>query len=250
MGQALCRLASENPALTLSGGLVSSTPSEAQKPQPTSELRVYTRLSKIPPDSSPFVLIDFTEAGATISRLEEAGAINMPVVIGTTGFSLEQLDQIKKLSLKIPILLSANMSVGVNLLLDMVQNLAARLPEYDIEITETHHRLKKDAPSGTALALARAAAAGREADLDDVAVHGRTGLTGERPSSQIAIHAIRGGDVVGDHTVLFAGIGERIELTHKASSRDTFAAGALFAAHFLSSQPPGLYTMKDALAKT
>ncbi len=232
--------------MTLLGGLASG---RVVKPSEIAT-SIYTKLSEVPSLKVPFVLIDFTEPGATMSRIREAALLHTPVVIGTTGFSPEQRSEISDISKHVPILLSANMSLGINLLLDMVQNLAARLPDYDIEITETHHRLKKDAPSGTALALARAAAAGREANLEDVAVHGRTGLMGERPPSEIGLHAIRGGDVVGDHTVLFAGQGERIELTHKASSRDTFAAGALFAAQFLATQPPGLYTMRQALAIT
>ncbi len=246
MGQALCRLAREHSDMNLLGGL---TASEAS-PSATAihDLALYINMASIPVHQRPYVVIDFTEPGATLSRLKEAVEFNIPVVIGTTGFSSDQLTEISELSCKIPILLSANMSLGINLLLDMVENLAGRLTEYDIEITETHHRLKKDAPSGTALALAGAAAAGRNASLNDIAVHGRTGLTGTRPPGEIGIHAIRGGDVVGDHTVLFAGLGERIELTHKASSRDTFANGALFAARFLATQSPGLYTMKDALA--
>lgn len=251
MGQALCRLTGENPDINFLGGLTSPAPNKTPKSPSALTVPLYTQLSDIPRDGKrPFVLIDFTEPGATITRLHQAAEFQIPVVVGTTGFSPDQLKQITAISKQIPILLSANMSLGINLLLDIVQDLASCLSDYDIEITETHHRLKKDAPSGTALALARAAAAGREASLDDIAVHGRTGLTGERPLSEIGIHAIRGGDVVGDHTVLFAGLGERIELTHKASSRDTFAAGAIFAAQFLATQPPGLYTMKDALAKT
>ncbi len=249
MGQALCRLAIENSEITLLGGLISPPTADSSTAQPNADFPVYKTLSELPAGSPTFVLIDFTAPEATIARLKEAAALQIPVVIGTTGFSPDQLNQIEKISQKIPILLSANMSLGINLLLDMVQNLAGRLANYDIEVTETHHRLKKDAPSGTALALAQAAATGRDASLDDVAVHGRSGFTGERSHTEIGIHAIRGGDVVGDHTVLFAGIGERIELTHKASSRDTFAAGALFAAQFLACQPPGFYSMKQALSK-
>lgn len=243
MGQALCRLANTHSSTKLAGGLISANSTSGRK----SEFPTHTRVSDFTTQARSAVLIDFTEPGATMARLSEAAELDIPVVIGTTGFSSGQLEEIRVISQQIPVLLSANMSLGINLLLDVVENLASRLAGYDIEVIETHHRLKKDAPSGTALALAKAAAAGRRVKLDDAARHGRHGMTGERTASEIGMHAIRGGDVVGDHTVLFAGIGERIEVTHKASSRDTFAAGALFAAEFLANQPPALYSMKDAL---
>lgn len=242
MGRALCRLAEESETITLAGGLVA-----AGKGMSGGDLRTFERLPEVPRESRPCVLIDFTQPDATMERLREAAAEKIPVVIGTTGFSAEQLEEIRRVSAEIPVLVSANMSLGINLLLGVVEDLAARLAGYDIEVIETHHRLKKDAPSGTALALANAAAAGRGVDLDEVAKHGRSGFTGERTGAEIGIHAVRGGDVVGDHTVLFAGMGERVEVSHKASSRDTFAAGALFAAEFLGSQGAGLYSMKDAL---
>ncbi len=243
MGQALCRLINDHPYLRLAGGLVSADSTAGRR----TSIRTHTRISDFTTETGSAVLIDFTEPGATIARLNEAAEIGIPVVVGTTGFSADPHAQIKALSTRTPILLSANMSLGINVLLDVVETLSARLQGYDIEVIETHHRLKKDAPSGTAIALANAAAAGRHLDLETQARHGRHGIVGERTPSEIGIHAIRGGDVVGDHTVLFAGPGERVELTHKASSRDTFAAGALFAAGFLATQPPGLYTMKNAL---
>jgi len=242
MGQTLCRLVKDHKNLTLAGGLLPQGMETEENGIP-----VFYELKDVPRDASPVVLIDFTEPAATLSRLKEATELGVAVVIGTTGFTPEQLNAIRESSQRIPVLLSANMSLGVNLLLDVVEKLAARLDGYDIEIVETHHRLKKDAPSGTALALANAAAAGRRVNLKEVENHGRSGIVGERPASEIGIHAVRGGDVVGDHTVLFAGIGERVEVTHKASSRETFAAGALFAAQFLATPPAGLYTMKDAL---
>ena len=140
------------------------------------------------------------------------------------------------------------MSLGVNILLDLVRRAAAALDAgYDIEIVEMHHRLKKDAPSGTALGLAEAAARGRAVALDRVAVYGREGMVGERPRGEIGIHAVRGGDVVGDHTVIFAADGERVELAHTASNRESFAKGALTAARWLKGRAPGLYTMRDVL---
>lgn len=249
MGQALCRLVNSVEDLELAGGLVaqdstSNPESAAVKPPRTS-----TQLADLTAGAAPtdFVLIDFTQPTATIARLHEAAELGIPAVVGTTGFVAEQQKEIDQLAKRIPILAAANMSVGVNVLLDIVKDLAARLSDYDIEVIETHHRLKKDAPSGTALAFANAAAASREVSLNDVARHGREGLVGERTPGEIGIHAIRGGDVVGDHTILFAGTGERIEITHKASSRDAFASGALTAARFIAKQSPGLYTMNDAL---
>jgi len=143
---------------------------------------------------------------------------------------------------------SGNYSLGVNLLLNLVKTAAKVLgPEYDVEVVEMHHRHKKDAPSGTALMLAKAAAAGRGVDFDAAAVYGRKGIVGERPEGEIAVHALRGGSVVGDHTVMFAGEVERVELTHRAQSREAFAAGALKAAQWAAGRQPGIYTMRDVL---
>jgi 4-hydroxy-tetrahydrodipicolinate reductase len=248
MGQALCRLVNGAVDLDLAGGLVSDSGAAARGDGAIKPACVVSRLAELTGDSGgEYVLIDFTEAAATVERLREAADLGVPAVIGTTGFSAEQQSEIAELARRIPVLLAANMSVGVNVLLGIVEDLAARLQGYDIEVVEMHHRLKKDAPSGTALAFAKSAAAGRNVDLGDVARHGREGMTGERTSAEIGIHSIRGGDVVGDHTVMFAGIGERIEITHKASSRDAFASGALTAARFIAGCKPGLYSMKDAL---
>ncbi|MEZ0317242.1 MAG: 4-hydroxy-tetrahydrodipicolinate reductase, partial [Methylophilaceae bacterium] len=173
---------------------------------------------------------------------------NVKLVIGTTGFNAEQKQQIDAASSKIAIVFAPNMSVGVTLLINLVQAAAKVLAEgYDIEVIEAHHRHKVDAPSGTALRLGEAAAAALGRNLDECAVYGREGVTGERGPSTIGFATVRGGDVVGDHTVLFAGIGERVELTHKASSRATFALGALRAAKFLESKSKGLYDMQDVL---
>ena len=193
-------------------------------------------------------LLDFSCPGGVLKRLNECRKLTVPIIIGTTGLGKEEMQAVESAANVIPCLISANMSLGVNLLAKLVAKAARALgDDYDVEIIEAHHRLKKDAPSGTALLLARAIAEAKKTDLDDVAVYGRCGHTGERPKGVIGIHAVRGGDIVGDHTVLFAGDGERIELAHRAHSRDTFAKGALRAARFLAGRPPGFYTMDDVL---
>ena len=194
------------------------------------------------------VVVDFTFHDATAANLQNAIAHNQAVVLGTTGHTDAENALILDAAKKIPIVRAANFSLGVNLLLDLVRRAASALdPAYDVEIIETHHRLKKDAPSGTALALAQSVAEGRRVNLNDVATYGRRGIVGERPVGGIGVHAVRGGDVVGDHTVLFAALGERVEITHKASSRDCFAGGALRAALWLDGKPAGLYDMRDVL---
>ena len=192
------------------------------------------------------VLVDFSAPEATMVRLAECRREGVPMVVGTTGLSEAQ--QAELAAAEIPVLLSANMSLGVNLLREIAPSVAQALgDDFDIEIVESHHRFKKDAPSGTALMLGRAIAEALGRDLKAEAVHGREGAVGERPRREIGFHAIRAGDIVGEHTVVFGGLGERIELRHVAHSRDTFARGALRAARFLVSQPPGLYSMKDVL---
>ena len=198
------------------------------------------------------VLIDFTHPASTISNLKACAQRGKGMVIGTTGFSGGELEEIKRLfsypEIKIPCVMAANMSMGINLLLKVVKDMARALgDEYDVEIIEAHHRHKKDAPSGTALMLARSAAEGINKNLDDVAVYARKGMIGERSRNEIGIQTIRAGDIVGEHTVMFGGLGERIEVTHKASSRDTFARGALRAAMWLQGRKPGLYDMQDVL---
>lgn len=194
------------------------------------------------------VLIDFTRPEASMAYLEACRQAGAGMVIGTTGFTAEQKQAIADAAREIPIVFAPNMSVGVNLLINLVQAAARVLSEgYDIEVIEAHHRHKVDAPSGTALRLGEAAAAALGRDLASCAVYGREGVTGERDPSTIGFATVRGGDVVGDHTVLFAGIGERVELTHKASSRATFALGAVRAAKFLADKPSGLFDMRDVL---
>ena len=194
------------------------------------------------------VLIDFTRPEASLRYMSACQAEKVGMVIGTTGFTAEQKALIKQASNDIGIVFAPNMSVGVTLLANLVQAAARVLNQgYDIEIIEAHHRHKVDAPSGTALRLGEAAAAGAGRDFDKVALFAREGITGERDADTIGFATVRGGDIVGDHTVLFAGVGERIELTHKASSRATFALGALRAAKYLRGKKSGLYDMQDVL---
>jgi len=194
------------------------------------------------------VLVDFTRPEASMLYLSACQKHQVKMIIGTTGFSAEQKLAIEAASKNIAIVFAPNMSVGVTLLINLVQSAAKVLNEgYDIEIIEAHHRHKVDAPSGTALRLGEAAANSLGRDLEACAVYGREGVTGERDPSTIGFATVRGGDVVGDHTVLFAGIGERVELTHKASSRATFALGALRAAKFLNGKNAGLFDMQDVL---
>jgi len=194
------------------------------------------------------VLVEFTTPAVTLMHLTIMAASRKAMVIGTTGLSAAQLAELQKLAQQIPCVFSPNMSVGVNVILKALAAMACAFGEdYDIEIQEAHHRLKKDAPSGTALKIAAVLAAAAGKDLDKVAVYGRKGLIGERRKGEIGIQAIRAGDIVGDHTVLFGGPGERIEVTHRAHSRDTFASGALRAASWVVAQKPGLYDMHDVL---
>ncbi len=194
------------------------------------------------------VIIDFTVHEASLAHAKTASAHKVPMVIGTTGFSMEELDEISSLAASFPCVLAPNMSVGVNLLYKLV-DMAARVlgDDYDIEIVEAHHRMKKDAPSGTALQLGRVAAAALDRDLERVGVFERCGQIGERSRTEIGIQTVRAGDIVGEHTVLFGGMGERIELVHKASSRDTFAKGAVRAARWIVGREPGIYNMQDVL---
>ena len=194
------------------------------------------------------VMIDFTFHEAVPGNIAAAAESGKAAVIGTTSLSEAETAAVRTAAGRIPIVWAPNMSLGMNLLFSLVGQAAAVLGlDYDAEIVEMHHRLKKDAPSGSAQRLAERVAEGRGQNLDAVTVHGRSGLVGERPRGEIGVHAVRGGDVVGDHTVIFAIEGERIELGHRATSRDTFAMGALRASRWVAGRPAGLYDMQDVL---
>jgi 4-hydroxy-tetrahydrodipicolinate reductase len=193
-------------------------------------------------------VIDFTVPEATVAHARIAADKGVSMVIGTTGLNPEQTKAVHECAKKVPILWAANMSMGINILQALVEKTASLLdPSYDIEIVEMHHRHKIDAPSGTALALGRSAAAGRKVKLEDVWQKSRDGHTGARPAGEIGFATLRGGEEVGVHTVMFAAAGERLELSHRSFSRETYASGAVRAALWLEGKTPGLYSMKDVL---
>jgi 4-hydroxy-tetrahydrodipicolinate reductase len=194
------------------------------------------------------VIIDFTHPDASLEFLRAAAKKRAPIVIATTGFNPSQLAEIKRLAKKTPVLLAANTSLGVNVLVSLLGKAAKMLGEdYDVEIVEAHHRFKKDAPSGTALALGRAVVEALDRNLEEVGISGRKGIVGARGKTEIALLSVRAGDIVGEHTVIFGGIGERLEFIHRAHSRETFARGAIRAARWLAGKKPGLYSMQDVL---
>jgi 4-hydroxy-tetrahydrodipicolinate reductase len=194
------------------------------------------------------VLIDFTRPAGTLAHLDACLKQGKAMVIGTTGFAEAQKARIADGAKRIPVVLSPNFAIGVNVVFRLAQTAAKALGDaYDVEIVEAHHRHKVDAPSGTALMLGELVAGALGRDLGQVATHGREGDTGERPAKEIGFHAIRGGDIVGEHTVIFAGAGERVEVTVRSQSRMTYAAGALRAAKWLKGKGPGLYDMFDVL---
>jgi 4-hydroxy-tetrahydrodipicolinate reductase len=194
------------------------------------------------------VIIDFTAPAATAWTVSRAAEREVAVVIGTTGLGEAEKRAVWQASERIPIVLSANMSLGVNVLFGLLAQAARALgSDYDVEIVELHHRLKKDAPSGTALSMASVLAEALGRDLSQAARYGRQGQVGARPADEIGILAVRGGDIVGEHTAYFCGLGERLEITHRAASRETFARGAVRAARWLGDRDPGLYDMQDVL---
>lgn len=196
-------------------------------------------------------VVDFSLPAATAGVLAAATAHGLPLVLGTTGHDAEQRAAITRAAAEVPVVFAANFSVGVNTLFWLTRRAAEILgPDFDLEILEMHHRHKRDAPSGTARRLTEILAEVRALDHEAGARHGRAGLVGERTAAEIGVHAVRGGDVVGEHTVFFAAVGERLELTHRAGSRETFALGALRAASWLVGKPPGLYDMEDVLGLT
>ncbi|SMP10417.1 dihydrodipicolinate reductase [Desulfurobacterium pacificum] len=210
-------------------------------------VKFYSSIRDFP--EKPDVVIDFTVPQATLGLLKDAEDLRIALVVGTTGFSDEERKRIEEVSEKIPVVFSPNMSLGVNLLFKLVAEVTEVLKDkgYDIEIFEIHHRFKKDAPSGTAVKLAEIIAEKLGKNLDDIAVYGRKGIVGERKPDELGVLSARMGDVVGDHTVFFATLGERLELTHRATSRETFARGAVVAAKWVAGRKPGLYTMFDVL---
>jgi 4-hydroxy-tetrahydrodipicolinate reductase len=244
MGREVVRAVLEDDAFDLVGGVVK--PGAEELGADLGELcgwgKAGVSATEDPPADAE-ALIEFTTPEATVGHL----SYGRPVVIGTTGLTEEQRVQVERAAQNTPVVLAPNMSVGVNLLREVVRELSAKLgDDYDIEIVEAHHRNKVDAPSGTALLLARAAAEGRGRKLDEVAVYGREGRS-PREEGEIGIHALRGGAVVGEHRVIFYSSGEEVEVTHRAISRRTFAAGALRAARFIVGAAPGLYSMRDVL---
>ena len=252
MGSTLVRLVHESGAMKVVGAIEFAASPQLKKD--AGEIAGAGRIGvPITSELAPLlkgevVVIEFSTPEATLEHVKLAAEKKIPIVIGTTGSNQEQLAEIKKLSRRTPILLSVNMSLGVNLLVSLLGKVAKTLGEdYDVEIIEAHHRFKKDAPSGTALAMGRAIANGLNRELDIVGIHGRKGIVGERTKNEIGLLSVRAGDIVGDHTVIFGGIGERIEFIHRAHSRDTFAHGALRAAQWIAKQKPGLYGMQDVL---
>ncbi len=194
------------------------------------------------------VVIDFTAPSASAWTATRAAEAEVGLVIGTTGLAEAERRAVERAAEKVPIVMSPNMSVGVNVLFGLLQTAARALGDgYDVEIVELHHRLKKDAPSGTAVRMAEVLAEALGRDLGQVGVYGRQGNVGARPPEQLGVLAVRGGDVVGDHTAYFLGLGDRLEITHRASSRETFARGAVRAALWLGDRDPGLYDMQDVL---
>ena len=194
------------------------------------------------------VVIEFTTPKATATHAAQAAELGKAMVIGTTGLSAEDSEAVRQAALSVPIVWAPNMSLGINLLLGLVEDVARRLgPDWDVEIMEMHHHGKVDAPSGTALALGQAVAAGRKVKFEEVQQRGRDGIIGPRRTGDIGFAALRGGDAVGDHYVVFAGAGERLELIHRATSRSIYAKGAVQAARWVVDRPPGLYGLKEVL---
>jgi 4-hydroxy-tetrahydrodipicolinate reductase len=243
MGRELCQAALETEGIELVGG--TEGPVAPELGADLGELcgvgKLGVALTEDPPQEAE-VLIEFTTPEATVDHL----SYRKPAVIGTTGLDEEQRAKIEEAAKNVPIVLAPNMSVGVNLLREVVRELSAKLSGYDVELVEAHHRNKKDAPSGTALLLTRAAAEGRGQDLEEVAVYGREGVA-PRSEGEIGIHALRGGAVVGEHRVIFYSEGEEVEVVHRALSRRTFADGAMRAAKFAATTEPGLFSMRDVL---
>lgn len=252
MGRMLVAAVNTTPGASLSGG--TEAPGHGDLGQDLGVLAGIGALDiALTPDTAALfaasdAVIDFTSPKVTEAHANLAAQHGTALVIGTTGLEAAQQTALENAAKKTAIVQAANFSVGVNLLLGLVEQAAKMLPEtYDIEVSDMHHRHKVDAPSGTALALGNAAADGRGVNLADKMVTARDGITGERGIGDIGMAVFRGGDIVGDHTVMFAGPGERVELTHKAASREIFASGAVRAAMWCKGKAPGIYSMKDVL---
>jgi 4-hydroxy-tetrahydrodipicolinate reductase len=252
MGGAVVRAIRQSADVQLAAAI--DKPGSARVGKDAGEISAAGRLGVLVTDrldgalKSNAVIIDFSNPAASMGFLRRAAKKATPIVIATTGFNGKQLAEIKRLARRTAILLSANTSLGVNVLVSLLGKAAKMLgDDYDVEIVEAHHRFKKDAPSGTALALGRSIADALGRDLSKVGINGRKGIVGARGKKEIALLSIRAGDIVGEHTVIFGGIGERIEFIHRAHSRDTFARGALRAAQWLADRKPGLYGMRDVL---
>ncbi len=252
MGGAVVRALQQSPDTRLVAAI--DKPGSARVGKDAGEISGAGRLGipitdKLDGDVKPnAVIIDFTNPEASLIYLRAAAKKKVPIVIATTGFNATQQAEIKRLARRTPTLLSANTSLGVNVLIALLGKAAKMLgDDYDVEIVEAHHRFKKDAPSGTALALGRSVANALNRDLNKVGINGRKGIVGARNKKEIALLSVRAGDIVGEHTVIFGGIGERLEFIHRAHSRDTFAHGAIRAAQWLARKKPGLYGMQDML---
>jgi len=250
MGRALLEAAGATPGVVVSAAL--EAPSSPLLGRDAGELAASARGVAIGSDIAAAcasdALIDFTRPAGTLAHVAACTVAGRAIVIGTTGFEPHEMDAIRAAATKIPIVLAPNFSIGVNVALKLV-DLASRAlgPDYDVEVFEMHHRLKVDAPSGTALKLGEVAAKARGTTLEKDGVFARHGVTGERKGGTVGFSVARGGDVIGDHTVFFAGAGERIEITHRSNSRATYAQGAIRAAKWLVGRAPGLYGMDDVL---
>lgn len=252
VGRMLLRDIVATEGCTLAGGI--ARPDSAAIGQDLGELAGIGRIGIAVGDNAERLLrdgdvgIEFTTPTATAEHAALAARLGRPLVIGTTGLEAAEERAVRDAATRIPIVWAANTSLGINLLFGLVDQVAQRLgPEWDIEIVEMHHRGKVDAPSGTALALGRTAAAARGVPFDEVATRGRDGITGPRRAGAIGFAALRGGDNIGEHRVVFAGIGERLELTHRATDRGIYSKGAVRAALWLAARPPGLYGMREVL---
>ncbi|MFZ0930492.1 MAG: 4-hydroxy-tetrahydrodipicolinate reductase [Syntrophobacteraceae bacterium] len=252
MGSRAAQLIGETEGIELTGGfefsrhpLVGKDLAEAIGGSPTGKA-IRGRVEDVLEDAD--VIIDFTTAASSLEHLRAASARGVSMVIGSTGFAPVQIDEASGLATAVSCVISPNMSVGVNILFKMVAEAARLLGDScDVEIVEAHHRFKKDAPSGTAMKLAQIVADSLGRDLGQVGVYGRHGMIGERSAPEIGIQSVRGGDIVGEHTVIFASLGERMEIVHRAHSRDNFARGAIRAAKWVIGRPAGLYDMSDVL---